>query len=173
MIQSAPNLIACLARQLIEGSRKIPQRLQQLYKKLELQRRKPGLEELKNLLVDLCNERERTYVLLDALDECEAIHERRRLLPLLHALPHGSTRLFVTSRPNNEDIRQVFKKAAQIVIAAPSSDIQCFVLETMEERKDFVERLTPQLKDQIITTISARASGMYEIYSFLVVIYAC
>ena len=123
-------------------------------------RRRPDLEELKMLLVTLCNERERTYVVVDALDECDAIHERRLLLPLLGSLPYGSTRLFVTSRPNHEDIYHVFDKVSQIKITAPEPEIKRFVTEKMEERKEFIERVTPELKNQIISTICAQASGM-------------
>ena len=123
-------------------------------------RRRPDLEELKRLLVTLCNERQRTYVVVDALDECDAIHDRRLILPLLQSLPYGSTRLFVTSRPNYEDIYHVFAMAPQITIAAPESEIKRFVTEKMEERKEFMERVTPELKNQVISTICARASGM-------------
>ena len=155
-------MIACLVRQLIGRSKKLPQQLYRLYEELELQKRRPDLEELKNLLISLCNERERTFILVDALDECDAIHERRRLLPLLESLPHGSTRLFVTSRPNNEDIHRIFRNAFQISISAPNYDIQRFVTETMEGRQEFIDRLTPELKEQIVTTVSSRASGMYD-----------
>ena len=124
-------------------------------------RRRPDLEELKMLLVTLCNERERTYVVVDALDECDAIHERRLFLPLLQSLPYGSTRLFVTSRPNHEDIYHVFDVASQITITAPEPEIKRFVTEKMEERKEFIERVTPELKNQIISTICTQASGMY------------
>ena len=112
------------------------------------------------LLVTLCNERERTYVVMDTLDECDAIHERRLLLPLLESLPYGSTRLFVTSRPNHEDIFHVFDKVSQIRIMAPEPEIKRFVTEKMEERKEFIERVTPELKNQIISTICVQASGM-------------
>ena len=123
-------------------------------------RRRPDLEELKMLLVTLCNERERTYVIVDALDECDAIHERRLLLPLLESLPYGSTRLFVTSRPNHEDIYHVFDKVSQIKITAPEPEIERFVTEKMEERKEFLERVTLELKKEIISTICTQASGM-------------
>ena len=159
-MQTASNLIACLARQLIGRPQKLPQQLKSFHKEWEQQRRRPNVEELTVLLVTLCNERERTYVIVDALDECEATNERRLFLPLLQSLPHGSTRLFVTSRPNHEDIYYTFTTASQITIAAPDSEIERFVTEKMEERKEFVERVTQDLKSQIISTICTRASGM-------------
>ena len=161
VIQTASNLIACLARQLVGWPRRLPRQLERLYKELEPQRRRPSLEELRSLLATLCNERRRTFVVVDAVDECEAMQQRRYFLPLLKSLPHGSTRLFVTSRPNNEDICFTFAAAPQIQIAAPESEIQRFVAEKMEERNDFIDRITPVLRDEIIFTISTRASGMY------------
>ena len=106
----------------------------------------------------LCNERECTYVIVDALDECNAIHETRIFLPLLQSLLYGSTRLFITSRPNHDGIYHVFTTASQITIAAPESEIERSVTEKMEERKEFIEQITPELKNQIISTICAQAS---------------
>ena len=159
-MQTALNLIACLARQLVGWPRRLPLQLVRLHKELEPQRRRPTLAELQTLLITLCNERRRTFVVVDALDECEAMQQRRHFLPLLKSLPYGSTRLFVTSRPNNEDIRRVFVMAPQVQIEAPGSEIQRFVTEKMQEREEFIERVTPVLREEIISTISARASGM-------------
>ena len=110
----------------------------------------------------MCTKYKQTYLAVDALDECEASHERRLLLPVLESLPYASTRLFVTSRPNNEDIVQTFSKANQIIIAAPTLDLREYILERMNERRDFLRRLTPELKERITATVSAGASGMYD-----------
>ena len=99
-------------------------------------------------------------MIVDALDECEATHERKNFLPLLESLAYGSTRLFVTSRPYNEDIRHIFLNAPRVPIAASESDIQQFVQEQMSDRRAFIERTTPILRDQITDTICSRASGM-------------
>ena len=160
--QTASNLIACLTRQIIGRPIALPQQLEELYEELKYQKRRPSLEELKRLLEGLCDGRKQIYLLVDALDECEAIKERRSLLPLLEALPHGSTRLFVTSRPNNEDIFQSFGKASRIVISASESDLRQCILERTDERKEIVNRLTPELREKIVNTISAGASGMYD-----------
>lgn len=85
---------------------------------------------------------------------------------MLKSLPNSITRLFVTSRPNNEDIFQTFGKASQITIAAPESDLRQYITDRIEERRDLVSRLTPELKEKITSIISARASGMYEFHCF-------
>lgn len=120
--QTASYLIACLARKIIERPQELPQQLAALHKELQQQNRRPSFKELKLLLVALCNQYTRICIVVDALDECEAIYGRRLLLPVLKSLPNSITRLFVTSRPNNENIFQTFGKASQITIAAPESD---------------------------------------------------
>src|SRR5436190_6106950 len=165
-IQTASNLVACLVKQLIGRPKRLPSLLEKLYKDYGQQGGRPTPEELKMLLVTLCNERECTYIVVDALDECDATHERKHVLPLLQTLPQGSTRLFVTSRPYNEDIQCLFESALQITIAAPESDIRRFVTEKMEEKQEFMQRITPELKERIISTISDRASGMWVPLSF-------
>lgn len=119
------------------------------------------MEELQNLLITLCNERRRIFVVIDAVDGCEARDKRKHFLPLLKSLPHGSTRLFVTSRPNNKDICYVFAKVPQIQIAAPMSEMQRFVTERLRARDKFIDRVTPVLRNEIVFPISPRASGMF------------
>lgn len=164
--QTTENLVACLARQLIENRKMLPQQLEELYKVREQQKIRPSLDELKRLLIALCDPHKRTYIVVDALDECEEVKERRRFLTLLGSLPHRSTKLFVTSRPNNQDILRVFAQAPQIEIAASPSDIHSFVAEKLEEREELREIVTPQLKDEIVSKICARASGMYDLPYF-------
>ena len=162
--QTASNLIACLARQIIGRPKALPQELMTLQNDLGQQNRRPSLGELKSLLISLSSHYKRTYIIVDALDECEAIRERRLLLPVLESLPSSLTRLFVTSRPNYEDISEIFDRASQITIAAPASDLRRYIQEMMDERKELVSRLrlTPELKDNITSSITAAASGMYD-----------
>lgn len=81
---------------------------------MALQKRRPKIRERKRLPVLLCNEWERTHVLVDALDECEAICERRSFPSILQSLPQGAATFFVTNRPKYEDIRRYFNEAPQI-----------------------------------------------------------
>lgn len=158
--QTASNLIACLARQLLGGPSKLPQQFEKMYIKLEEEKRRPNFDELSRLLVCLCNQSEVTYIIVDALDECEAMDERRLLLPVLEVLPNTSTSLFVTSRPNKEDISHAFGKASQIPIKALDLDLRQYIREKMEARRDLVDRLSPELKEKIVSTVSTGASGM-------------
>ena len=158
--QTATNLIACLARQMLGRPRTLPHQVEEMYSKLEKEKRRPSFDELSTLLVALCDQSERTYLIVDALDECEAVNERRLLLPVLEVLPNASTSSFVTSRPNKEDIFHTFGKASQIPIIAPDLDLRQYIRERLEARKDLVDKLTPELKEKIVSTVSTGASGM-------------
>ena len=164
-VQTAPNLIACLARQIIGCPKALPQQLEEMHKKLEYQRRRPSFDELKRFLIDLFKQYERIYVVVDALDECDAMRERRLLLPVLEELPRTSGRLFVTSRPNNEDISNTFGKQSKITIAASELDLRQYVAERIaeEEFRTSATKFKPELKENIISSVSAGASGMYEL----------
>ena len=159
--QTASNLVACLTRQIIGRSKALPERLAALHEDLGRQNRRPSFDDLKRLLVALCSQYARTYIIVDALDECEANRERRLFLPVFEDLPDATTKFFVTSRSNNEDILQTFSKAAQINIAASEPDLRKYIMERIDERKDFAHRLTPELKMKIISLISTGPSGMY------------
>ena len=163
-VQTAANLIACLVRQVIGYPKVLPQQLEEMHKELQHQKRRPSFDELRKLLIALCKEYDRVYVIVDALDECEAIRERRLLLPVLEVLPDTSGRLFVTSRPNNEDISNTFGKQSRITIAAVEMDLRQYVAERIaeEERRTLATKFEPKLKDRIISDVSAGASGMYE-----------
>ena len=57
-VQTASNLIAALARQLVEHPEKLPTQLENMYTELEQHRRRPSLSDLRQLLTALCNERD-------------------------------------------------------------------------------------------------------------------
>ena len=164
--QTASNLLTCLARQIIGRPKALPAQLAALHEKLKEQNRRPSFDELRRLLVALCNQYTRTYIVVDALDECEVTRERRMFLPVLENLPHANTKIFVTSRPNNEDILQSLSNASQVTIAASEPDLRMYIMERIDERKDFANRLTPELKEQIISTTSTGVSGMYNLFPF-------
>ncbi|KAM0802314.1 hypothetical protein BDR22DRAFT_803268, partial [Usnea florida] len=162
-VQTASSLIACLARQIVGHPKVLPQQLEEMHKELEHQKRRPSFDELRKLLVALCNQYDRVYLIVDALDECEAFEQRRLLLPVLEELPRTSGRLFVTSRPNNEDISNTFGKQLKIAIAASESDLRQYVAERIaeEERRTSAIRFKQELKENIISSVSAGASGMF------------
>lgn len=157
---TASAIVASLAKQLAATKTKLPQNLVDLYEQLGNGNVQPNLQQLQSLLLSLCGSFTRTFVLVDALDECNIIEERRLFLSTLQSLQEASVKTFVTSRPNHEDIRAQFSQVPQVEIAATENDIKRYVKQKMISNPVFMKRITPELKKEITDTITARASGM-------------
>ncbi|KAI9878652.1 MAG: hypothetical protein M1830_000323 [Pleopsidium flavum] len=158
--QTASDLVATLVKQLaVRG----PEQLQQvfnLHKHVE-NGQIPSLRQLETLLLSLCGNFARTFVIVDALDECTVLEERERFLSVLQSLEKASIKTLITSRPNLGDIKAQLRHAPQVEIIAKESDIRTYVKEKTESNRVFMKRLTPILEAQIIDAITDRARGMF------------
>jgi hypothetical protein len=158
--QTASELIGTLAKQLAARKTELPRQLVDLYEQLKAQDKRLDQGQLESLLLSLCSIFTQTFVLVDALDECNAINARRPFLSVLQALHEASVKTFITSRPNPEDIKAQLYQLPQVEIVATESDIKRYVKEKTEANHVFMKRITPVLEEQIIDTIAGRASGM-------------
>ena len=136
-----------------------------LHEECKDKNRRPSFNELRNLIEDLCRNRPRTYIVVDALDECEAIRRREQLLPMLEILAVSGTKIFVTSRPNNEDILQTLGDASQIPIVAHEKDVSDYIMQRLDVQRKRVKGLTPELKEEITLEVSKKVDGMYGLLS--------
>ena len=123
-----------------------------------------------SLLLALCRITPRTFIIIDALDECTVVEERTRFLSVLSSLGEASIKTFVTSRPNLGDINALFRQVPQVKIVATENDIRKYVKDKTEANAAFIRRITPKIKEQIINIIAGRARGMYVTRSFIRVI---
>ena len=110
-----------------------------------------------------------TYVVIDALDECEEA-ERKELVMALKshvALKHYVVKVFVTSR-EERDLAWMFSGTADFQINADDTalDIQPFVEIKVEECINNGEILggkgnvTPELRQDLVNTLVMKADGM-------------
>jgi hypothetical protein len=158
--QTTSELIATLSKQLAARKTELPRQLVDLYEQSNMQDKRPDLRQLTSLLLSLCTTFTQTFVLVDALDECNATNERRLFLSVLKALHEASVKIFITSRPSPEDIKTQLYEVPQVEIVATESDIKRYIKEKTEANHVFMKRITPVLEEQIIDTIASRASGM-------------
>ena len=110
-----------------------------------------------------------TYVVIDALDECEAA-ERKELVTALKrhtALKNYVLKVFVTSR-DEKDLARMFSGTSDFRINADDTalDIRQFVQIKVEEYINDGEILggkgnvTPELRRDLIDTLVSKADGM-------------
>lgn len=111
---------------------------------------------------------ERTFIVVDALDECSK--DERKLLvsflaELIRSKPHG-VKIFLTSRPES-DLEQLLSGSNKFSISADDTtkDIRLYVEHILTQR--IVDRaildgkVEPELKQHLVDTISEQADGMF------------
>lgn len=115
---------------------------------------RPGLRDLLEILTSVAQEFTGVWLFFDALDECQE-QQRATLLSSIAQLKNANIKIFATSRPHPEDIRQTFEKAIQLEVSANQADIETFVRSKLVPK-----RLKPAFIGEIISKILTQAEGM-------------
>lgn len=97
-----------------------------------------------------------TYLVIDALDECERA-QRGILLQVIGRLLEANFKVFTTCRPHTRDVRRFFHEAPKIHIVADTSDIKSYLNTRLDDQMS----LSSMLKNRIVDTLSLSAQGVY------------
>jgi hypothetical protein len=159
--QTTENILASLVRQLALRNTTMLPYIQRLYEQCDHGKSRPHLTRLTEVFRNVCTGYRRTYVVIDALDECEE-KCRKSLLAQFDKFDHSVTRLFLTSRPHLTEMKRKFEGFPQIEIKARDSDIKEFILSNIKESGNLSELIegTTQLEDEIVSTITSKAGEM-------------
>ena len=164
--QRPRHILSSFIKQLCWKRPVLPQQLLDFYQKHILDARTPSLRALKDVLSSLAEDFQELYLVVDALDECEAAH-RSELLDCIVELTsdHACTRAFITSRLEN-DIAQMFHmlKTPTIVIRAKNTadDISKYVNDSVTELvgANKLRVQNPQTRQRILERLVKDADGM-------------
>lgn len=168
--QTNIGLVSSLARQLIESHLyDEPNSLFQVAKNfyLKFEGRSLGHNDYDELLRELIFSLDKTFIVIDALDECAEVDKgyiatREKLIKTLSSLP---VQLMVTSR-NYVAIRDLLRGATMIDIQPDINHIKCYVywriFDETHGSPDLSElvNLDPTLVDEITTTVIDRYRHM-------------
>lgn len=161
--QRPVDVFSSLIKQLLCQIPNIPAEIEQLYDKLKHQQKQPTVGDLRAALMALTKSFSRTFIICDALDECNQEARRREFLPFFKQMAHeAGMNLFLTSREHPEDIHHFLNGSAlKIRILANEEDIACYIEQKIDENtraKRFVQQA--QCKDRIISCLTDCAKGM-------------
>lgn len=123
----------------------------------------PHISELEVAFLSSIQDFQRFYLVIDALDECDADKSRGSILKVLKSFKTTSLRIFVTSRPHPDNIRNLFQDSPEIAIEASGEDIERYIRAMIDEssRAPRIMREVPGLKEEVISKIRDNAQGMY------------
>ena len=146
--QSVANILGSLLRQVVGGMEKVPEEITQVFQKqkMAIGGRGPRLPDIVTMLQTITSSL-RTFVCIDALDECAVAH-RVKLLNSLQQIvemsPH--TRIFMIGRPHvRAEVEKRLAGRVTSVSVGPSKDD---ILEYLRLRLD--EDETPDAMDEIL-----------------------
>jgi hypothetical protein len=158
--QKIVDLLASLLKQLSRGWHCLPESVNSLYDKHKKNTTRPLLEELSETLRFVVELYAKVFIIVDALDECQALDDcRGRLLFEIFRLQGKSTvNIFATSRPIS-DITSMFDRALSLAIHATKDDVALYLENHMGTLRSVV-KTSPWLQEQVKTEISDAVDGM-------------
>ena len=162
--QSVTNILGSLVRQVVGGMEKVPEEIIQVFQeqKMAIGGRGPQLPDIVKMLQTITSSL-RTFICIDALDECAAPHRVRLLNSLQQIIersPH--TRIFIIGRPHVR--AEIENRLAGRVISVPVGPSKGDIMEYLRLRLDQDE--TPDAMDKsleadILEKIPEKMSEMY------------
>lgn len=154
------ELLACLLRQLIQGSADVPASVQSLYNNHLLKGTRPSASELSGALHEVIGWHSQVFIVIDALDEWQILGgSRTRIVDeIFNFQADYNINLMVTSRDIPEIVARFKDKPVQR-ITATKPDVMKYLNGRLDKLPNFVAR-NAQLQEEIITRITDTADGM-------------
>ena len=162
--QSLTSTMGALLKQVVGGLEEIPEEVSQAYQKQKkaLGGRGPRLSDTVKML-QTTSSKERTFLCIDALDECVPEH-RAKLIDSLGQILQKSpgTRIFVTGRPHirPELERRLVGRVTSLSISTKSDDIIRYLHSRLEEDTT-LDAMDGGLEAEILEKIHEDVSEMY------------
>ena len=162
--QTLESILGSFLAQLAQGYEPLPTFLRDLYERHRAYRTLPTLSDLSIALSDVSNLYKRTYVVLDALDECtddirwELMEKLREIRPQVH--------LLVTSR-DLDSMKEELQDFERLEIKANKADLELFIDHHIQKNKNLrkIVLKSPTMRDDIKVAVVKTAEHMYPIPS--------
>jgi len=161
--QSPASVLGALLKQVVSGMEKVPEEIARAYgdQKKVIGERRLQLADIVKML-QITSSEKRTFICVDALDECIP-GNRIKLLDSLSQILRKSpgTRIFVTRRPQiqPEIGRRLAGKVASLSISPKSGDIISYIHTRLDEDTD-PDAMDSGLEAAILKTIPDEISEM-------------
>jgi len=160
-IQQKPErVLQCLLRQVLYTYQCLPESAAELHTCFQQGQSLPAWEKLVKIFGKLCAENTETYIILDALDECNPNDHRRSIIELLATLRDLGVRTCVTSREFAEDISFAFSKSTKVKITASEDDMRRLLEIKIASARHMSRLIDKDLKEDIVQTILGKSRGM-------------
>ena len=158
--QTPAGLLASLLGQLVQGQPSVPNSVKSLHNRHKTKRTRPSFDELSKVLQSTIASYSRTFIIIDALDECATSDggRGRFLSEIFRLQANTGASLFATSRFIPE-ITEEFEGSPSLEIRANDEDVRRYLSGHMSHLRPFVSR-KPDLQEEIKNQIVQAVDGM-------------
>ena len=162
--QSATSMLGSLLRQVVGGMETVPEEISQAFQeqKMAIGGRGPQLPDLVKMLQAITSSVP-TFVCVDALDECAAVHRAKILSALKQILEKSPcTRIFIIGRPHirAEIEKRLPGRVATMPVGPSKEDIIGYLHARLEE-DETPDAMDESLEAEILEKIPENMSEMY------------
>jgi hypothetical protein len=157
--QTPIDTFSSLVKQLAFKAKVLPKAIQEAYN----DNKKPRLDQLREILLEIGKSFAQTFIIFDALDECDKVLQRETLLPIFHRIGKAGINLFLTSREHPDDIQASFANITKLRLWAKNDDISSYIEQRIADSsraKSLINQGNPELKEKIISALQECANGM-------------
>jgi hypothetical protein len=175
------SLVSSFIKQLCSKLDHLPEKIEYFFRSTYNNAKIPAFEDMEPLLFDLLEAYSKVFIVIDALDECQALTQesrkpsllsgsrpkyRRKVLDFINNLTSKQSfcaKVLVTSR-REEDIKDAFDRRSviKVDVALVDADIKAFLYDEIERQvqEGYLKLQDPSLKNHILDTLAIRAQGM-------------
>jgi len=162
--QSPTSMLGALLKQLVWGLEETPEEVSRAYQnqKNAIGGRGPQLSDIVKMLQSTCSKK-RTFICIDALDECAVGHLAKLLNSLNEILQKSpSTRIFLTGRPHilPEIGRRLAGRVTSVSISPKKDEIIGYLRSKLDE-DTIPDAMDSSLEADILKKIPEDISEMY------------
>jgi Cdc6-like AAA superfamily ATPase len=159
--QTSTDLIMSLLKQLAQKQSFTFDIVQSLYDHHKFERTRPSAVDILSALHHIMASYSRTFVIIDALDECQDSCEGRGtfLREIFNLQAKAGVNIFTTSRPIRE-IENKFDKSIRLEICANDADVQKYLEKKLQNFPSAVVK-DLSLRAEIKSRIAKAVDGMY------------
>ena len=163
--QTAANMIGALTKQVVNALKMVPPEIEEAFKRAgnEVGGRGLQVSETIKLLGRALAPVERTFICIDALDECSDKH-LSQLLTSLRTVSQTSpgVRIFITGRPHIQSVVEKYLPGGvQVISFSPNSEDIREYLELKLKHDSDSEAMNPALKADIMRRIPEKIPDVY------------
>jgi len=165
--QTTANMLGALTKQVVNALRMVPPEIEEEFKRAGSEIGGRGLQvpETVKLLGRALSPVNRTFICIDALDECSDNH-LSQLLTSLQAVSQTSpgVRLFITGRPHiRSEVEKYLPGSVQVIPFSPNKQDIREYLDMRLKHDSGSEVMSPALKADIMKRIPERIPDAYVI----------